>query len=227
VEDDFIALLGRKLDESLSAVDLRVGDRFLVIYAQITPASSCPFCSAVMEEIKGICAAGVKERGEVAKDVVLGLLDTIPIYISSELTDKILLCVQQRMPEDKFVVQAANIKDVYERRSSGVGKFQERPFDIEMSAIRCGSANLSRRALGCIKTTLEDRLLKSRVDAQMAEPLISPQPAVPELRKRTPWTRDHRLSLMNIVVALAIAVLTIAAGCYTQEIKGFLHTFGG
>jgi hypothetical protein len=222
VQEDFTKLLSRKLDEALKQVDLRVFDRFQAFYSQITPASSCPFCSTVMAEVKEVCVAGVKERGEVAADVVLGLLDSIRIPLSVDLVDRIFHCVRQKMPEDLYVAKACHIQDMYARRACSDNKFQERPYEIELSAIQCGSANLSRQAVGHIKTMLDERLLKSRVETQLVEPVALPKPAALTM-KRAPWTREHRLGVIAIVVAVVAAAVGTAATLYPQETKAFFH----
>jgi len=192
VQNDFVALLARKLDEALKPVDLRVFDRFQIFYSQITPAPSCPFCSVVMAEVKGICSAGVKERGNVAANVVFGLLDSVRMPVTADLVDMIFHCVRQKMPDDLYVAKACHIKEMYGRRACNDNKFQERPYDLEMAAIRCGSANLSRQAAGHIKILLDERLLQSRVESQPAEPVESPAPVVQAKEPRAPWTRSQQ-----------------------------------
>ncbi|HEY8037285.1 MAG TPA: hypothetical protein VIF37_17015 [Methylobacter sp.] len=160
MQPEIIKLLEQKLSESLRIVDDKTAAEIRNTWAAVNPSPACPAVGDVMKNINRICHYGYNERGDKAREAVVSTLLEFRTFVNEKFSGQIMEMVERHFPEDKYVALARNTKGVYERRQAPARKFCERAYEIELTAITAGSANLSRRAVLNIRTAVDELRLQ-------------------------------------------------------------------
>ncbi len=157
-----------------------------------------------MKKINQICHSGLTERGKVIQETVSSTLVNIEKTINKKTIEEILGISRQYCPENKFVVLAENTKGVYQTSNAPSNKYNDRAFELGIASIKCGSANLSRQAIGALKTNLEEIHFKKKINKP---PLIS---------GFLKWCAVPTLKWVFTVIGVVLAAIII----YLLGIKG-------
>jgi len=164
VRANCLKIVSKRVDVATLKIDNQITSQIRDLWKTVGPSPNCPDAGSLMKKIKIICYQGVEARGVAAKEAVLDVTNNIHCALTNVLIDEIIELISRKLPENQYVDLARSTKGVYERRSqSFANKFCDRSFDIEMALIKSSSANLSRRAIGSIKTSLEEMMLKNIV----------------------------------------------------------------
>jgi hypothetical protein len=164
MKEDVMILIDRKLKEALGYIDDETAFKVRELWKSITPAPACPSSSELIEEVNSICHEGLTNRGKKIKATIAEVLEGINISLDKEFIKSILELAKKHFPEDQYVSLLKNTKGVYERRNAPKQKFSERGYDLEVSLIICGSANLSRKAIDETKTALVGMRISEQSD---------------------------------------------------------------
>lgn len=197
IEVTLLDIIDRKIRDELRTVDQKTASQVRDLWSTVTPAPSCPAASEVMKKINKICHTGLSERGKVLQETVITTLIDIEKTINKKTIEKILGIAKKHFPENQFVSLAENTKGIYQRGNAPAHKYSERSFELEITAIKCGSANISRQAIGKLKTALEEINLKKKLNKPTPISVFLKWCAIPALK----WTFT--------VIGVVIAAITI------------------
>ncbi len=199
---NILKILDKKIEITIRPVDQKIRSQVDDLWKQLSPAQSCPPVSEIMKKINQLTNAALKERGQVIKDTVIETFKDVPNIINKNLIDEVLKIAQKHFPETQYVGYAENTKGVYERRQAPINKFCERVFNLELTAIKCNSANLSRLSSQSLKNNLEEILVKKNLNKKSFLSLFLQWFALPAVK----W---FLRILSAIIIAIALYILGI------------------
>jgi hypothetical protein len=160
---ELLKLLEQKVSETLRAVDEKTAVNVRNEWNTISPSPSCPSVGDVMKRINQISHRGLTERGEKARDVVVSTLREVKKVLNAKFLNEIVEALDRHFPVDQYIILAKNTKGVYQQRQTPPHKFDERVFNLEVTAISVGSANLSLQAINNIRDAINELLLQKKV----------------------------------------------------------------
>ena len=154
-----IRVIEDKLGHALKDVDAATEEHARAAWSGICPAPTCPSVGAVMEAAHHALAHGYSERERVANEVILSTLTPIRGAVTPALVGAVMGVVTRAFPHDKFLALVQHTPGVYKRQLASPSKFDERIYSVQLALIRTSAANISRRSVGRIQTTLDEMLL--------------------------------------------------------------------
>jgi len=161
IEMNLIGLIDKKIREELRFIDQKTESQVRDLWSTVTQAPTCPSASKVIKNINKVCHTGLLQRGKVIQDAVINTIKEIEGTINKETIENILAIAKKHFPENQFVALVENTKGVYQSGNIPSHKYCERSFRLEITAIKSPcAANLSRQAIGVLKTNLEEIDLK-------------------------------------------------------------------
>lgn len=208
MQSEILKLLESKLSESLRVVDDKTAAEIRNTWTAVNSSPACPAVGEVMRKINQICHCGLTERGEKGRETVVSTLLEFRKFLNEKFMGQALEIVARQFPEDKYLVLAKHTKGVYERQQAPLNKFSKRVYDMELTAITAGSANLSRRAVGNIRTAINE--LRLQRNAGMP----------------TTWERARKLVIHGLAVPIVkwvfsvLSLVIVAIILYVLGIKG-------
>ena len=129
-----------------------------------------------MKELNELIHRALTDRGEIARQVVIATLDSVPLKLTDYFTSRVSGKLHELFPDDVYLSAASNTLKVYQRRRAPANKYSEGAFEHQMTLIRVGCRNLAVRARVSIDTALAERLLRDKASV----PIESVTP--PEIR---------------------------------------------
>lgn len=199
-------LIEQKIVNELRTFDQKIIHEVNVVWREVNPSPSCPTASEIMGKINKICHKGLIERGEVIQKTVIETISSIEHVINKRNIENIINIAKKHFPENQFISLAENTKGVYERSNAPKNRYKDRSFDITRNKVT--SANLSKKSIDSLKTTLEEINLKKKLNRASAISRFIKWVAAPTAK----W-------LFTIIGAIIGAVIT-AIIIYSLGIKG-------
>lgn len=201
MQERILVLVEEKLTQVLREVDASTQEKAREAWKGINPSPSCNSVQIVMKEIHQALAHGCRERGRVAKEVLLDTLTPIRSELTSKLLGKIMAGVTKAFPENTFVALAEQTRDVYARSLAPQNRFDEKTYALEFALISVSVANISRQSVDSIRISLNELLLQKNV-------------ATPPLWKRILKTffTSAVTWIFGIVSGVVIAVIVYVLG---------------
>jgi hypothetical protein len=207
MKSEILQLLEQKVSQTVQLVDEATATEVREIWNTVNPSPACPSASDVMKQINKICHHGLTERGEKAREVSISTLRGFQKLLDEKLSNDVMRIMEKYFPEDQYITLAKNTKSVYERRQAPQQKFNEHVYDLEVAAISAGSANLSRRAIANIRSSVNELRLQTTA-------------ALPTIRERIKTFTLHYL-ILPAIKRLIVAVMSIILGIVLYY-SGFL-----
>lgn len=163
MQAELVQLVEKKLEEALEVVDSATIEGVRAVWKGIGPMPTCPYIGDVMKEMYRVCGRGHVERVKAAREVIILTIPPLKDVLTPKAANEIMKVVEKSFPADQFLGMARSTKGVYERRCAPPQKFDERIFDLELSLMTVGAANLSRQAILSVRVTLDELLLQRAV----------------------------------------------------------------
>lgn len=156
MHEDLLNILDRKLLAALQEPDSRAEQGIRSALKSVGPDPRSPFVSQLMTSICDRCAQGLRERGEVALEVVRNTIAPHKTTLDSTDGEEIIQVVKKHFPTDKYVELVSTVPSVFERRQSSPRKFQQAEFDLQLALVKASACNMSTRAVSEIKLLVDE-----------------------------------------------------------------------
>ena len=201
MREQIIHVIEQKLTQALREADASTEEQARAAWSAIGPAPTCPSVGTVMKTIHHALAHGYRERGRVAKEVVVSTLTPIRTELTTRLVKEAMAVVVKAFPDDSFLALAQHTPGVYQRHLAPANKFEESVYSLELALMSVSAANFSRQSVVSIQTALDEMLLYESI-------------ANPAWWKRAPSALLKFVALpavkwvFGIVAAVVIAALT-------------------
>lgn len=163
VRNQILLVVEQKLMQALHDVDASTQEQARGAWDGIGPAPTCPPVGRVMQQIHHALASGYRERGRVAKDVVLSTLTPVRGELTQQLVQDVMAVIVKAFPDNAHLTFAHHTPGVYQRRVAPENKFDARIFELELALVSASAANMSRESVASIRTAVDEMLLHEAV----------------------------------------------------------------
>ena len=167
LEVKIIELLEQKLTHALDQVDKLTQEKVLTEWSSINPSQQCPYVTNLMNKLHLDLVKGCREKGNVAKEVVITTLNQFHMHLTTKLADEIIVKVKNLLPENNLITLVEKTPEVYSRASAPVNKFNLEAYSLELSLITVSVINETRQSVDNIKTAINQIMLQKEIDTPL------------------------------------------------------------
>lgn len=166
MRSEIVALVRNKLSQSLREFDEPVFEKLRDSLAHVGPAPTCPHIEKVMAVANQVLVKASKERGLVAKDLLVSTLMPLRSKLDSQLIDEVVQVVADHFPLDTYVAFVSSISGKYRARNASSNYFEgrENAISIAIASAAAAAANSSMQSVEAIRTALDELKIQSGVD---------------------------------------------------------------